>query len=269
MQSTSLVKRATEALGDVRSVDDLWSEYQSTGSAVARDHLVLHYTGLVTHVASRVGASMPSNVDYSDLIQAGVIGLIDAIERFEPERGLKFETFAVTRIRGSIIDDLRALDWVPRSVRRKARDLHAAAEGFQTREGRMPDSAELAAELQVTVTDVASARSVMVRMHVGELDELLSTSGGGDTLSLADTLADPWAELPGDTLLEQGTREALSMALEQLCERDRAVLVHSYFDGLTLAQIGNLLGVTESRVSQIRTRALRHLREQLQSVIGD
>lgn len=263
MPPTVLSTARTEDEAQDLSAEDLWLEFWTLGGRDAHDRLVLHYTGLVAYVASRLGAAMPNSVDYSDLIQSGVIGLMDAVERFEPERGLKFETYAVARIRGEILDAARAEDWVPRSVRRRARDLDAAAESCRSRLGRTPTSAELAEELGVTSDDVSTTRALASRMRVWALDEVVACGQAGESLSIAETLADPFAELPGDALDRKAERDALWAALGTLNERDRAILVHAYFDGLTLAQIGKLLGVTESRVCQLRARALRELAARL------
>jgi RNA polymerase sigma factor FliA len=258
---------ATRAQASRRSecVEDLWSAYQATQSAEARQAIVLHYAGLVTYVATRVGADLPSTVDYSDLIQSGVFGLMNAVDRFEPERGLKFETYAVTRIRGAMIDELRALDWVPRSVRKKARDLASATERCQQRLNRGPTNQELCEELAISATELNHARAQVGRTRMAALDELLSNPVGGEGVSLADTLVDPFDERPGDALDESELHHALRAALAELPERSRAVLVHSYFDGLTLAQIGEILGVTESRVCQLRSHALAQARFTLQA----
>jgi RNA polymerase sigma factor for flagellar operon FliA len=263
MRHISSVARHTESPHHGDGLEDLWSSYLATGGAEARDRLVLHYAGLVTYVASRVGADLPSSVDYSDLIQSGVFGLMDAVARFEPERGLKFETYAVTRIRGAMIDELRALDWVPRSVRRKARDLAAASERCQERFNRAPTAPELCEELEITPTELHRMRTQVGRTRMAALDEMLSTAIGGEGVSLADTLVDPLAEQPGDALDEADLHDALRGALADLPERCRAVLVHSYVDGLTLAQIGEILGVTESRVCQLRSKALKEARASL------
>jgi RNA polymerase sigma factor for flagellar operon FliA len=268
MPPRTLAARPMQRQDSEASLEALWLEYRTSGSTEARDRLILHYSGLVTYVASRVGASMPSSVDYSDLIQAGVIGLIDSVARFEPERGLRFETYAVTRIRGAIIDELRSLDWVPRSVRKKARDLNAAVDDCQVRLGRTPSSVELAGALDVTPAELNTARAQVRRMRIGSLDELLNAGMGNDNLTLSETLVDPLAERPGDALDEQDLLDSLSAALAMLGERERAVLTHSYIDGLTLAQIGRVLGVTESRVSQIRTKALREVRAHLLALLA-
>jgi RNA polymerase sigma factor for flagellar operon FliA len=247
----------------VERVEDVWASYRSSFSAEDRDRLVLHYAGLVTYVASKVGSDLPSSVDYSDLIQSGVFGLMDAVDKFEPERGLKFETYAVTRIRGAIIDELRSLDWVPRSVRKKARDLAAAAEECIQRLNRAPSIEELSDALDVTTDELHRTRSQLSRARIAALDEMLSTGAGDDAVSLAESLADPLAEQPGDALEEHALHDALKAALAELPERERAVLIHSYMDGLTLAQIGQILGVTESRVCQIRSAALKTIRADL------
>ncbi len=245
-----------------QSADDLWAAYGATGSVEARDRLVLHYAGLVTYIAGRVGANLPSSVDYSDLIQSGVLGLMDAVARFDPERGPKFETFAVTRIRGAMIDEMRTLDWVPRSVRRKARELEAATEECHRLFNRAPSSQDLSVALEVSIDEVHRIRAQVGGTRVASLDEMLS-SHVGENVSLAETISDPFAQLPGDSIDEELVQDALRASLAALTERDRSVLVYSFIDGLTLAQIGGILGVTESRVCQMRSAALKKVRAEL------
>jgi RNA polymerase sigma factor for flagellar operon FliA len=269
VQQSALKSRPQAAVRGPETAADLWSSYLANHSAEARDALVLHYAGLVTYVASRVGADLPSSVDYSDLIQSGIFGLMDAVDRFEPERGLKFETYAVTRIRGAMIDELRALDWVPRSVRKKARDLTAATETCQERLNRMPTMHELCEELEVTADELHRIRGQVGRTRMAALDELLSVSIGGEDVSLAEALSDPLDEQPGDALDEAELHDALRGAIAELPERYQAVLIHSYFDGFTLAQIGEILGVTESRVCQLRSKALAQVRANLLTLLAD
>jgi RNA polymerase sigma factor for flagellar operon FliA len=244
-------------------IHELWSRYKAARCSEARNELVRHYAGLVTYVATRVGADLPSSVDYSDLIQSGVFGLMEAMERFEPERGLKFETYAVARIRGAMIDEMRALDWVPQSVRKKARDVTAATERCHVVLNRRPTTKELCEELDVNPAELHHIRAQIGRTHMSALDELLSIQVGGESVSLADTLVDPDEESPGDALEEAELHDALRGALADLTERSRAVLIHSYFDGLTLGQIGQILGVSESRVFQLRSRAIAQVRSNL------
>ena len=191
------------------------------------------------------------------------------MERFEPERGLKFETYAIPRIRGAMIDELRALDWVSRSVRRKARELAAATDRCQDRLGRRPTSLELCEELEIDATDLHRIRAQVDRTRVAALDELLAIPDRGEGVTLADTLVDPFVQQPGDAFDEAELHEALRTAIAGLPERSRTVLVHSYFDGLTLGQIGEILGVTESRVCQLRSKALAQLRSSLLTRLAD
>ena len=239
----------------------LWSNYGQCREQAQRDRLVLHYAPLVKYVAGRVGTGLPSHVDVADLVQSGIFGLVDAIEKFEPERGLKFETYAMQRIRGAILDDLRAQDWVPRSVRSRARDLERALERLEARLQRSATDAELAAELSISVAELRDLWSQLRMTSVAALDELI-TAGQG-TSSFAETLPDDRAEDPVTTLVDRDSRRQLADAIAQLSERDRIVVTLYYFENLTLAEIGKVLGVTESRVCQLHTRAVLRLRTKL------
>lgn len=261
MSGTTVASR--NASSGTEGIEDRWIAYRATGSSHDRDRLVLHYLGLTTYVASRVGFDLPSSVDYADLIQAGVVGLMDAVARFDPDRGLKFETFAVHRIRGAMLDELRSLDWVPRSVRRKARDLDSAYDECYRRLNHVPSALELCESLEISVDELHRMRSHVGRSRIASLDASLAMAAGAEGLSLAETLCDPDSERPGDALETQLLHGALAASLAALGDRERAVLVHSYVDGLTLAQIGQILGVTESRVCQLRSVALKKVREDL------
>ncbi|WP_242613571.1 FliA/WhiG family RNA polymerase sigma factor [Herbihabitans rhizosphaerae] len=254
--------------GDLRSADDveagivaLWREYGRLGHQRLRDRLVLHYAPLVKYVAGRVGTGLPAHVDVADLVQSGIFGLVDAIERFEPERGLKFETYAMQRIRGAILDDLRSQDWVPRSVRGRARELERALERLAARLQRTPTDRQLADEMGVTVSELKDIYAQLQLTSVVALDEL--TSAGRGTTPLADTLADDDAEDPVAMLVDQDNRRQLADAIGRLSERDRVVVTLYYFENLTLAEIGKVLRVTESRVCQLHTRAVLRLRASL------
>src|SRR5882724_977806 len=247
--------------GDHRTADDveagivaLWREFGKEREQRLRDRLVLHYAPLVKYVAGRVGTGLPAHVDVGDLVQSGIFGLVDAIEKFEPERGLKFETYAMQRIRGAILDDLRAQDWVPRSVRGRAREVERALERLGARLQRQPSDRELAAELDLTLDDLHDLYAQLQLTSVVALDELIAAGRG--TASLAETLPDDYAEDPVASLVDQDNRRQLAGAIEQLAERDRIVVTLYYFENLTLAEIGKVLGVTESRVCQLHTRAV-------------
>src|SRR6188474_1614416 len=176
---------------------DLWRRYKVDGDASARERLVVAYSPMVKFVAGRLGAGLPSHVDDADLISYGLMGLIGAIERFEPERGIKFETFAMTRIRGSIIDELRSLDWVPRSVRSRAREIERAMLDLENKLRRPPTDPEIAAAIGITEEEFQDSLTAISRTSVAALDELWQvSSSGGDAVSLIDKIEDPHAEDP-------------------------------------------------------------------------
>ena len=239
----------------------LWQAYGRGRDATLRDRLVLHYAPLVKYVAGRVGTGLPAHVDIADLVQSGVFGLWDAIDRFEPERGLKFETYAMQRIRGAILDELRAQDWVPRSVRSRAREVERALERLETRLQRSATDAEVAAELGITVAELRDLYAQLQLTSVIALDELIAVGRGGT--SIAETLPDEAAEEPGAFLDSVESRRLLAEAVSQLTDRDRVVVSLYYFENLTLAEIGRVLGVTESRVCQLHTRAVLRLRSKM------
>ena len=239
----------------------LWQAFGEHRDATLRDRLVLHYAPLVKYVAGRVGTGLPAHIDIADLVQSGVFGLWDAIDRFEPERGLKFETYAMQRIRGAILDELRAQDWVPRSVRSRAREVERALERLETRLQRSATDAEVAAELGVSVADLRELYAQLQLTSVIALDELMAVGRGGT--SIAETLPDDTAQEPGAFLDSVESRRLLAQAISQLTDRDRVVVSLYYFENLTLAEIGRVLGVTESRVCQLHTRAVLRLRSKL------
>ncbi len=254
---------------DAISIESVWTVFKETGDLAARERLILHYAPLVTMVAGRVGAGLPSSVEQADLVSYGMFGLIDAIEKYEMDRAVKFETYASSRIRGAVIDELRAIDWIPRSVRTKARAVDRA---FATLEGelrRPPSELEVADRLQMGVGELRAIFTQLSTVNVAALDELLgSGSDRGDSLSLLDTLQDRKAADPAATLEVQETRELLARAIGRLGEREKIVLVLYYYEGMTLAEIGRVLGVTESRISQMHTAAMLRLRTTLQESDG-
>ncbi|MDM7856081.1 RNA polymerase sigma factor WhiG [Cellulomonas alba] len=242
----------------------LWGEFSATRSRAAREGLILHYASLVSAVASRVGMRLPSTVEQADLVSYGMFGLIDAIEKYQTDRSVKFESYASSRIRGAIIDELRAMDWVPRSVRTKARSVDRAYAELEGRLHRAPTEGELAAHLGVSVDDLRAVYSQLSTVNIAALDELL---GGADDratgVSLVDTLGDERSQDPAGSMEAAETKFLLSRAIEQLSERERIVVVLYYYEGMTLAEIGRVLGVTESRISQMHTAAMVRLRTRL------
>jgi RNA polymerase sigma factor for flagellar operon FliA len=244
---------------------DLWQRYKDDGDERARERLVVAYSPMVKFVAGRLGAGLPSHVEDADLISYGLVGLIGAIERFEPERGIKFETFAMTRIRGSIIDELRSLDWVPRSVRSRAREIEAAQTKLEHELQRAPTETELAAKLNMTEEELQGALLEIANSSVYALDELWTVSdSSGDQVSLLDTIADDSAADPQEALASTEVKDLLTEAIGGLPEREQLVVALYYYENLTLREIGEVLGVTESRVSQLHTKAVMRLKSSLQ-----
>ena len=242
----------------------LWTEYKAEGSSdAARERLILHYAPLVKYVASRVATGLPASVEQADLVSYGMFGLIDALEKFDLERGNKFETYAIPRIKGAIIDELRAMDWVPRSVRFKAREIEKAYADLETQLKRAPTEHEIAERLGMSLRELHDVINQISFVQVLQLDEILTVGGDrGEQVSLMDTLADRSVD-PTTGLEGQETRGLLSAAINSLSEREKIVVTLYYFEGLTLAEIGDILGVTESRVCQIHTKAVGQLRLQL------
>ncbi|MEI8105028.1 MAG: RNA polymerase sigma factor WhiG [Actinomycetes bacterium] len=242
---------------------DMWVEYGRTHDKALRDRLILNYSPLVKYVAGRLGSGLPAHIDDGDLVSYGLLGLIGAIERYDPDRDIKFETYALMRIRGSIIDELRSLDWVPRSVRSRAREIERAIAELESRLGRAPDDEEIAAKVGITTDELNDSLTDISRSSIAALDELWSVSNEGDQISLLDTLEDHGSIQPAQALDETDTREALADAISRLPEREKLVVTLYYFEELTLREIGEVLGVTESRVSQLHTKAILRLRSRL------
>ena len=246
------------------AIAELWRGYKDTGEERLRERLILHYSPLVKYVAGRVGVGLPPNIEQADLVSYGIFGLIDAIEKFDIDRAIKFETYAISRIKGAIIDELRSIDWIPRSVRYKAREVEKAYAALEARLRRTPTEAEVAAELGIALEDLHQIFSQVSFVNVVALDELLTAGGEkGDKLSLVDTLEDPRAEDPVQAFESEETKHLLARAINTLPEREKIVVTLYYYEGLTLAEIGQVLGVTESRICQMHTKAVLQLRGKL------
>jgi RNA polymerase sigma factor for flagellar operon FliA len=243
----------------------LLREYAKSKDQGVRDRLILTYAPLVKYVAGRLGSGLPAHVDENDLVSYGLLGLIGAIERFDPNRDIKFETYAIARIKGSIIDELRAMDWVPRSVRSRARDIERAIGELERKLHRAPTDEEIAEKLGVSTDDLNDSLTEIGRSSIAALDELwtISSGGGGDQVALIDTLEDTQGPEPQSELAQTELKEALGEAIARLPEREKLVVTLYYYEELTLREIGEVLGVTESRVSQLHTKAILRLKARL------
>lgn len=257
-------KRGSRDQGDPDELASLWRRYAATRDARARERLVLTYAPLARYVAGRIGSSLPSYIDIEDLTSYGLVGLLDAIDRFEPERGVKFETFALTRIRGAIIDELRSLDWAPRALRHRQRQLMRAIASVEQREGRPATDEELAAALEVEVYELEDLLAEIASSSMVALEEVLATTGGdGESFSLGDAIEDTSSPDPSAASEHAAIRDLLADAIVRLPERERIVVSLYHYDNLSLREIGEVLGVTESRASQLRTKAIMRLRAAL------
>jgi RNA polymerase sigma factor for flagellar operon FliA len=243
------------AVDTEHSVDALWERYKKDGDQDARNRLVVQYSPLVKFVAGRVRSGLPPAVEQADLVSDGVIGLMDAIDKFDPGRGLQFQTYAVSRIRGAIVDGLRASDWVPRSVREKIRDIDAAHAKLEKSLGRAPKDSEVAEELSMTVAELRKVYSQTAHTSVVSFE----TSVDDEETPRATS------DLPG---VDDDIPPGFLAAVRELPERDQIVVALYYWERLTLAEIGQVLGVTESRVSQLHSRAALTLRRKLLAAAG-
>jgi RNA polymerase sigma factor for flagellar operon FliA len=255
---------------NVKAVElkELWQQYKEEGDERARERLVVAYSPLVKFIAGRMASGLPSHVEEGDLISYGLLGLIGAIERFDPEREIKFETFAVARVKGAIIDELRSLDWVPRSVRARARDVEKAHAALEAQLQRAPTDEEMAAKLSMDVEEFNDSLLEIANSSVLALDDLWTFAdpeGGGGQISVLDTIHDPHGTDPETEAEASELKDRLADAIESLPERERLVVALYYYENLTLREIGEVLGVTESRVSQLHTKAVLALRSRFQA----
>jgi RNA polymerase sigma factor for flagellar operon FliA len=251
---------------NVKAVElkDLWRKYRANGDERARERLVVAYSPLVKYVAGRMAAGLPTHVEEADLISYGLIGLISAIQRFDLEREIKFETYAIPRIKGAIIDELRALDWVPRSVRARARAIERANVKLEHKFQRAPSDEEMASELELTIDEFQESLIQISNSTIAALDELWTVSdSSGDQVSLLDTIQDPEAPDPAKVMDASELKDRVADAIARLPEREKLVIALYYYENLTLREIGEVLGVTESRISQLHTKAVLRLRSRL------
>ena len=245
---------------------EMWRKYRATGDQSIRDVIVCKYAPLVKYVAGKVSIGMPQNVDFDDLVGFGVFGLFDAIEKFDPEKHIKFKTYAVTRIRGAIFDELRSIDWVPRSIRQKTREIDDTVQELEARFGRTATHEEIAKEMGLSMEQYHQ-----IAMHVSgaslfSLNDVWYTGEDNDAVSIVESIESPDSFRP-DTIVEKNEiRRVIIETINELPDKEKKVLVLYYYEDLTLKEIGKVLDVTESRVSQLHTKAINRLCAKLANV---
>lgn len=242
---------------------DLWLEYRKTKNSEIREYFVIKYSPLVKYVAGKVAIGMPQQVEFDDLVSYGSFGLLDAIEKYEPERDIKFKTYAMTRIRGSIFDELRNIDWVPRTLRQKAKQLEEAIITLENRLGHSVDDEEIAKEMGISNQELQELFTKISGASVISLNDVWYNSDDNDQISFIDTIESPESLNPENIIEKEEIRSVIVEAIKQLPEKEKKVIVLYYYEDLTLKEIGEVLEVTESRVSQLHTKAILRLRGKL------
>ncbi|HOF01903.1 MAG TPA: RNA polymerase sigma factor WhiG [Spirochaetota bacterium] len=246
--------------------DDIWILYKKTKDIKLRDFLIEKYAPLVKYVAGKVAMGKPGNIEYDDLVGFGVFGLMDAIEKFDLQKNVKFKTYAVTRIRGSIYDELRSIDWVPRSVRTKAKEVEQAIVKIEGTTGKIATDQEIADELNLDIREFYSTLTKISSTSVMSLSDPWFTGDDNDKISILDTIESPSKMNPDITVERDSVKQLIVNAINELPDKEKKVLVLYYYEDLTLKEIGEVLAVTESRVSQLHTKAIIRLKAKLAEI---
>jgi len=233
------------------------------------EQIVKEYSPMIKYVANRIALRLPPHIEVDDLISVGAIGLMDAIEKYDPSRGAKFKTYAEFRVRGSILDELRSLDWVPRSVRQKASNLDAVSSKLQSKLGRLPEDEEIAKEMGVTLEEFFKTLNETRNMPLLSLEDLGIARDSGDKQSLLDTLEGRGDVDPQTQMRLTELKNLIAAAIDSLPEKERLMVSLYYYEELTMKEIGEVLGITESRISQIHSKAVYRLRTKLKSLIAE
>jgi RNA polymerase sigma factor for flagellar operon FliA len=260
LTSADLVDRYVPIFDDDRELAAVWVAARVLGSVPARQQLVITYGPLVRYVVSRLNITLPPSLERGDLVGFGTIGLIDAISRFDLDRGLTFQTFAVTRIRGAILDELRSIDWVPRAIRGRLHDIDRVTTQFEQDNGCEPEIKDLVEATGLDARDVRSTLAAYRRGYVSSLDERMAIAKSGDE-NPGQQFVDATEELPEEIYDHEESQRLMRSQIRGLRDRDRAVIALYYYEEFTFAEIGRVLGVSESRVCQVHGRAIKSLRQ--------
>lgn len=255
-----------EKLLEKYSEKELWQRYKKSKDPEIRDAFVRQYAPLVKYVAGKVAMGMPHNVEFDDLVGFGVFGLFDAIEKFDPDKHVKFKTYAVTRIRGAIFDELRSIDWVPRSVRQKSREIEDAVRRLEGSLGRAANDTEIAKEMGMNTEDFQKTMLKISGTSILSLNDVWYSGEENDSVSIADSIESPNSLNPETIVEKDEIKRVIVKSISELPEKEKKVLVLYYYEDLTLKEIGKVLEVTESRVSQLHTKAIMRLRAKLTNI---
>lgn len=247
----------------------MWKKYKRTKSQALREEIVKKYLYLVKYVAGRVAIGLPPNVEFNDLVSYGILGLFDAITKYDVSQGNKFETYAVSRIRGSIMDELRKLDWAPRLLRKKAREIEKKCKELEEKYGRIANDDELAKALHISTTELNSIYSDLNSTTFLSLDEVWQNDDGNKPISRLQTIEDSLITNQFNYVHQSEVKEILAGAIDDLPEKEKLVIVLYYYENLTLREIGEILDVSESRVCQIHTKVVTRLRSHLMKKVGE
>jgi RNA polymerase sigma factor for flagellar operon FliA len=246
-----------------KTEEELWREYRRTRDPKIREAFIVQYAPLVKYVAGKVAMGMPANIEFDDLVGFGNFGLLDAIDKFDPDKNVKFKTYAVTRIRGAIFDELRIIDWVPRSVRQKSREFEDAVGSLEAQLGRTATDQEIASSMGLSEEEYQKILQKISCTTIISLSDVWFSSDENDKISIGDGIESPDSLNP-DVLVEKDEiRRVIEETINELPDKEKKILVLYYFEDLTLKEIGQVLEVTESRVSQLHTKAIIHLRSKL------
>ncbi len=256
---------ADELLQD-KSEEELWVLFKDSRDPKIRDMFVKQYAPLVKYVAGKVAMGMPHNVEFDDLVGFGVFGLFDAIKKFDPDKHVKFKTYAVTRIRGAIFDELRSIDWVPRSVRQKTREIEDTIHRLESSLGRAASDQELANEMRMTTKEFQKTMMKISGTSILSLNDVWYTGDDNDKVSIVDSIESPSSLNPDIIVEKDEIKRVIIQAITELPEKEKKVLVLYYYEDLTLKEIGKILEVTESRISQLHTKAIMRLRSKLTNI---
>lgn len=245
---------------------DYWIRFKEEGDMEARDDLIVQYAPLVKHVVGKIYKKMPPNVEFGDLVGYGTLGLIDALEKYDHTRGIKFKTYAIPRIRGSILDELRARDWIPRSIRRKARRIDDAIRELENRLGRAPEDEEIAEHMGITMDQYYDRLDEIGGTSLLSLNEMWAVNDDHDEVPLLEAIEGDEEYEPDYVIDREEVKQILADEVRDLPEQERTVITLYYYEDLTLREIGEILDLTESRISQIHSKATSRLRSRLSKV---